>query len=710
MNPKCGHRVIWKMWSFYLILGGVAVAVYLIFTGNNTIQTQRATAVHGVLLREDRESLPGIDKDQHSVLLKDPKSLPEVYKDPHSTLVKNASRALPNLDTDPYPQNNLNNTVNQHRLTKVDETLCKHPVMELWPPDIKALMDEEESVNIGCSKVEKNWVYIANVHIYIDIGAEKRHGKITCDCTSVERETEFNVNSGAINKDIKNGTRLPSDFIYVNCTASDGKLYNNTHSGVLPHDTDTMSDLPEGTLGLNILMMGFDSVSRLMWQRNLPKTYAYLTESLGAVVLRGYNVAGDGTTRNLLSLLTGMTESELPEARRGHVGAAQVDGYPWIWNELKKLGYVTQWAEDVQRPENNIGGTFTFRMLGFNKQPVDHYMRNFFIYQYEKTRVVQPECFGSVPVHLNMFNWGRDMFESYKVRLKFSFLFHSSLSHNHMTHVSVADEDLRDTLMHMNNRGHFDNTLLLVMSDHGLRFSSVRQTLQGQHEERNPFFSVRLPPKFIAKYPEIHRNLQINAERLTTPFDVHATFHDVILFKGVTKVVANASRGISLFQEIPADRTCEDADLETHWCSCLEWTNVDVKNPNVMASAKTFVEHINELTKDKRELCEELSLHTINRAEKNDPQNELLKFKKIETENGIVEEKNTATEVFYKIQVTTKPSMALYESTVKHLISENTYIVNDKEISRVNAYGDQPHCVAAELPILRPYCYCKIQL
>ena len=208
---------------------------------------------------------------------------------------------------------------------------------------------------------------------------------------------------------------------------------------------------------------------------------------------------------------------------------------------------------------------------------------------------------------------------SYKVRLKFSFIFHSELSHDHMTYVGAADDDLRDTLICMNDRGYLDNTLLILMSDHGARFGSVRQFLRGKNEERHPFFSVRLPPKLIANYPEIHKNLQINAERLTTPFDVHATFHDVILFKGVTKVVANASRGISLFQEIPADRTCEDADLETHWCSCLEWTNLDVKDPNVIASAKAFVEHINELTKDKRELCEELSLHTINRAEKMRP-------------------------------------------------------------------------------------------
>ena len=709
MILKCRQKVRWITSSFAFLLGGLAVATYLKYPGNNTIPTEKASAVQGASLREDPKLLPGIDKDQHDVLVKEgPKSLPEMNKDPHGTLEKEAAKPLPNLHKIPYPKNTLNKKVNQHRLTKVEETLCKHPTMELWPSNIKALMDKE-SFNLECSKEETNWVYIGNVSIYIDIGAEKRHGKITCDCTSAERETDFKSKSGAIIKDIKNGTRLPSDFVYVNCTAADGKLYSNTHSGVLPHDTDTMPDLPEGALGLNILMMGFDSVSRLMYQRNLPKTFAYLTESLGAVVLKGYNAAGDGTPQNLLPILTGMTEPELPEARRGHAGAAPVDGHPWIWKDLKKLGYATQWAEDA----TGIS-TFTYRMLGFDKQPTDHYMRNYYLYRRDnRKRPDKPHCSGSLPAHLNVFNWGRDMFDSYKVRLKFTFLFQTSLSHDHMTYLKVADENLRDTLMYMNDRGHFDNTLLILMSDHGARFSSVRQILQGKYEERNPFFSVRLPPKFIAKYPEIHRNLQINADRLTTPFDVHATFHDVMSFKGVTKVAANASRGISLFQEIPADRMCEDADLETHWCTCLEWTNADVEDPNVIASAKAFVEYVNKLTKDKRDLCEELSLHTINRAEKNAPHNDLLKFRKSKTHDGfgaLLEDKMTATEVFYQVQVTTKPSMALFESTVKHSITENTYTVNDKEISRVNLYGDQPHCVAAESPTLRPFCYCKIKL
>ena len=89
-------------------------------------------------------------------------------------------------------------------------------------------------------------------------------------------------------------------------------------------------------------MFGFDSVSRLTWIRNLPKSYQYLVDKLGATVLRGYNVVGDGTPQALLPILTGLTEQELPEARRGFAGAINVDEHPWIWKELTRLGYVTQ--------------------------------------------------------------------------------------------------------------------------------------------------------------------------------------------------------------------------------------------------------------------------------------------------------------------------------------------------------------------------------
>jgi hypothetical protein len=49
----------------------------------------------------------------------------------------------------------------------------------------------------------------------------------------------------------------------------------------------------------------------------------------------GYNIVGDGTPAALLPILTGQTEQELPEARRGHDGAETVDRFPWIWKKFK---------------------------------------------------------------------------------------------------------------------------------------------------------------------------------------------------------------------------------------------------------------------------------------------------------------------------------------------------------------------------------------
>jgi len=76
--------------------------------------------------------------------------------------------------------------------------------------------------------------------------------------------------------------------------------------------------------------------------RNLPRSYQYLVDQLGATVFQGYNVVGDGTPQALLPILTGHSERELPESRRGFAGANRVDGHPWIWKELRDVGYVTQ--------------------------------------------------------------------------------------------------------------------------------------------------------------------------------------------------------------------------------------------------------------------------------------------------------------------------------------------------------------------------------
>lgn len=91
------------------------------------------------------------------------------------------------------------------------------------------------------------------------------------------------------------------------------------------------------------------------------------------------------------------------------------------------------------------------------------------------------------------------------------------------------------------------------------------------------FFAV-LPKAFKQKYPLAVRNLKINSRRLTTHYDVFETLKD--LSKIDTNLLNNEKlrkrsddlkerernlpRGISLFLEIPVERTCESAGIERY--------------------------------------------------------------------------------------------------------------------------------------------------
>jgi hypothetical protein len=43
-------------------------------------------------------------------------------------------------------------------------------------------------------------------------------------------------------------------------------------------------------LGYNVLMFGFDSVSRMTFMRFLPKSYNYLIKELGSIVMKGLRI------------------------------------------------------------------------------------------------------------------------------------------------------------------------------------------------------------------------------------------------------------------------------------------------------------------------------------------------------------------------------------------------------------------------------------
>ena len=209
------------------------------------------------------------------------------------------------------------------------------------------------------------------------------------------------------------------------------------------------------------------------------------------------------------------------------------------------------------------------------------------------------------------------------------------------------------------------------------------------------------------------KNFKINTQRLTTPFDIHETFLDILNYDGAQSMGSLDNRGISLFKEIPRSRTCAHAGIETHWCACLNWRDADKSSSHVISAANHLVRTINQMTSEQRHNCEELKLDVISAAGVFQPHEKLLRFRKSFDSDGRsadFSDKMEASELFFQLTIVTAPNNAKYEATLKFVPKKNLFVANEKEISRINKYGNQPHCVTKSLPHLRPYCYCKTQV
>lgn len=171
------------------------------------------------------------------------------------------------------------------------------------------------------------------------------------------------------------------------------------------------------------------------------------------------------------------------------------------------------------------------------------------------------------------------------------------------------------------------------------------------------------------------------------------------------------SRAISLLKPVPKERTCADAYIEPHWCSCLSLQYLNITSESVKRAANAVVDKINVYTSENRRLCHILSLSNITWAGKLMPRKTLLKFKQNRDPDGYLADlTSTSTKItkeLYQLQVHVQPGGSIFEASLTHNMFTNQYIVNITDVSRINAYGDQARCILDKNPDLRKFCYCR---
>lgn len=79
--------------------------------------------------------------------------------------------------------------------------------------------------------------------------------------------------------------------------------------------------------------------------------------------------------------------------------------------------------------------------------------------------------------------------------------FFHRISHDYPSAIEIVDFLVLQFFKRLYSSGALENTILIVLADHGNRFDAIRQTLIGRWEERMPFLTIFLPQKFRKLYP-----------------------------------------------------------------------------------------------------------------------------------------------------------------------------------------------------------------
>ena len=535
----------------------------------------------------------------------------------------------------------------------------------------------------------KDLIYFdAKGMLHIDHGAMKIYGyaKLSCRYSEVEI-TDIN-NADLIKQTPLTSSSYPqSDFVHVECLNADEKIVYSNFLYKINNETAGRHKLGQASNDqLNIIILGLDSTSRLVAERKIPKTLAYIREELGAYVMKGYTKVGDNTMPNLIAMLTGKTIMEYL------VNLPSFD-YPQFYKDVIAKGYIECHSEDW---------AYWWPSFGFKYPMYTHYTRTLFLAKEKRNIFMQspsgvhtsysPVCFGNKLQHRVLIDYINKFLDNYSSKLKYIFMWQNELGHHNSNKLQYIDEDLKALIKRLKVTNELEKSLVIICGDHGPRYGPVLESDIGRFTGRLPLMAVLVPDQLKKRFPHIDQNMLLNTERLTSPFDIYETLNDILFQRfEQSSIKCNNGvppRGISLFKSIPKNRSCFDAGISEHYCPCYSFTNVRVDITPVKVVANYVVQSMNKLLEEEHTKCANL---------------ELLKIKSAKVQHAPKTGESTSSSTNYVVVLQTIPGEGVFEATAQYFSGSEIKLLGD--INRLNAYGNQSSCI--ENHLLHLYCYCR---
>ncbi|XP_055878391.1 uncharacterized protein LOC106078729 [Biomphalaria glabrata] len=583
---------------------------------------------------------------------------------------------------------------------------CSFPHLDPFEPYVirYAGMDKKP---LKCQSDMPDLTFVRNNSLSIDQNKIKENfgnQAVLCEFQTIKRHpsNDWDIVVGNWTSIVNGYTKLDSDaeFLRAMCKVNGSKVVSKTYHSIIPRRSEysklhstllkKRDQLYSPKETLNVIMIGFDGVSRHQFLRGMNKTYNFLMTELASFDMTMHTQVGKDTFENYLALLGGTSWSEL---KKWWEFKQPGDALDLVWKEFYDAGYQTLFTEDQP-----TGGAFHYQKMGFLFKPTIYNSRPMALALERDNEMwkMGKDCVGSQAEFSFHMDYVRQFLKTFTNMPSFVFTFLSKVTHDDMTYLKSVDELVLQEYQKLQESGELNKTLLITFSDHGPRQGKIRQTIHGMVESRNPYTILTIPQWFLTKYPGVEKNLETNTARLTTHFDTFETLRESLYFGSSETPLRKNKHGVSLFQEIPITRTCSDIPIPPEFCLCGQKgysASLDVKSKLASILAQHVMSEI--ATNVNTTLCANLTLKSI------------VQIDDVQLSEALQKDANNRK--IYKVRLLTSPGDALFEGTVFTEEGASTEgqgkLVVAKVIERLNLYRGQAECV--ESANERLFCYCK---
>ncbi|KAL1419842.1 hypothetical protein MTO96_004748 [Rhipicephalus appendiculatus] len=131
-------------------------------------------------------------------------------------------------------------------------------------------------------------------------------------------------------------------------------------------------------------------------------------------------------------------------------------------------------------------------LKGFANPPADYYTRPIVLAIDMEAKITPALCAGSRLKTGVYLEYVRNVLSM--ANKTFAYVWIGDIPHQNHTELAILDDPLEGFLRDLTSLGVLERTALFFLSDHGVRYGSIRVTEAGRHEDLTPFAFVALPP------------------------------------------------------------------------------------------------------------------------------------------------------------------------------------------------------------------------